>query len=59
MNHPCEKANFFNETVGRYRYRHTLMAIGRAFKDTAKNVAKTAAEKAAENSRGKSGTESW
>ena len=44
----------FDENAGRYRYKHkglgvirdTLMAIGKAFKGTVKNVAKTAAEKA-------------
>ena len=54
MNHPSEWARFFDENAGRYRYKHkgsgvicdTLMAIGKAFKGTVKNVAKTAAEKA-------------
>ena len=54
MNHPSEWAGFFDENAGRYRYKHkgsgairdTLMAIGKAFKGTVKNVAKTAAEKA-------------
>ena len=55
MNRSCEWEKFFDETVGRYRYRHkgtglirdTLAAIGRAFAGPAKNVATTAAEKAA------------
>ena len=53
MNHPSEWTNFFDENTGRYRYKHkgsglirdTLMAIGKAFKGTAKNVLKTAADK--------------
>ena len=55
MNHRSEQTEFSDENVGRYRYKHkgsglirdTLMAIGKAFKGTAKNVVKTAAEKAA------------
>ena len=55
MNHPSEWRKFFDENAGRYRYKHkgsglirdTLMAIGKAFKGTAKNVGKTAADKAA------------
>ena len=54
MNHPSEWARFCDENTGRYRYKHkgsgvirdTLMAIGKTFKGTVKNVAKTAAEKA-------------
>ena len=54
MNHPSEWARFFDENAGRYRYKHkgsgvirdTLMAIGKAFKGTVKNVAKKTAEKA-------------
>ena len=63
MNHPSEWEKFFDETVGRYRYRHegsgfirdTLMAIGKAFKGTAKNVAKAAADKAAKTVAEKAG----
>ena len=55
MNHPSEWSKFFDENARRYRYKHkgsdviqdTLMAMGKAFKGTAKNVVKTAAEKAA------------
>jgi len=54
MNHPSEWSKFFDENAGRYRFKHkgsgvirdTLMAIGKAFKGTAKNVVKTATEKA-------------
>ena len=53
MNHPSEWTRFFDENIGRYRYKHkgsglirdTLMTISKAFKGTAKNVAKIAAEK--------------
>ena len=63
MNHPSEWAKFFDENVGRYRYKHkgsglirdTLMAIGKEFKGTAKKVAKTAAEKAAKTVAEKAG----
>ena len=63
MNHPSEWTEFFDENVGRYRYKHkgsgvirdTLMAIGKAFKGTAKNVVKTAAEKAAKTVAEKAG----
>ena len=52
MSHPSEWTKFFDENAGRYRYKHkgsglirdTLMAIGKAFKGTAKNVVKTAVE---------------
>ena len=52
-----------NESVERYRYKHkgsalirdTLMAIGKVFKGTAKNVAKTVAEKAAKTVAEKAG----
>ena len=55
MNRSCEWEKFFDETDGRYRYRHkgtglicnTLVAIGRAFAGPPKNVAKPAAKKAA------------
>ena len=54
MNHPSEWQDFFDKNAGRYRYKHkgsgvirdTLMAIGKAFKGTVKNVEKTTAEKA-------------
>ena len=63
MNHPSEWASFFDENAGRYRYKHkesglirdTLMAIGKAFKGTAKNVVKTAADKAAKTVAEKAG----
>ena len=63
MNHPSERTEFFDENVGSYRYKHkgsgvirdTLMAIGKAFKGTAKNVVKTAAEKAAKTVAEKAG----
>ena len=63
MNHPSEWARFFDENAGRYRYKHkglgmirdTLMAIGKAFKGTVKNVAKTAAEKATKTIAEKAG----
>ena len=63
MNHPSEWTKFFDENAGRYRYKHkgsglirdTLMAIGKAFKGTAKNVVKTAAEKAAKTVAEKAG----
>ena len=53
MNNPSEWTKLFDQNVGRYRYKHkgsglirdTLMAIGKAFKGTAKNVVKTAADK--------------
>ena len=53
----------FDENAGRYRYKHkgsglirdTLMAIGKAFKGTAKNVVKTAADKAAKTVAEKAG----
>ena len=55
MNHPSEWTKLFGENTGRYRCKHkgsglirdTRMAIGKAFKGTAKNVVKTAADKAA------------
>ena len=55
MNHPSEWTKVFDENAGRYRYKHkgsglirdTLMATGKAFKGTAKNVEKAAADKAA------------
>ena len=55
MNHPSEWTKFSDENAGRYQYKHngwglirdTLMAIGKAFKGTAKNVVKTAADKTA------------
>ena len=63
MNHPSEWTEFFDENVGRYRYKHkgsglirdTLMAIGKAFKGTAKNVVKTAAKTVAEKAGQKVG----
>ena len=63
MNHPSEWASFFDENAGRYRYKHkgsgvirdTLMAIGKAFKGTVKNVAKTATEKATKTIAEKAG----
>ena len=63
MNHPSEWSKFFDENARRYRYKHkgsgvfrdTLMAIGKAFKGTAKNVEKTAAEKAAKTVAEKAG----
>ena len=63
MNHPSEWTNFFDENAGRYRYKHkgsglirdALMAIGKAFKGTAKNVVKTAADKAAKTVAEKAG----
>ena len=63
MNHPSEWTEFFDENVGRHRYKHkgsgvirdTLMAIGKAFKGTAKNVVKTAAEKTAKTVAEKAG----
>ena len=70
MNHPSEWARFFDENAGRYRYKHkgsgvirdTLMAIGKAFKGTVKNVAKTAARKATKTIAEKAGQifrEAW
>jgi len=63
MNHPSEWATFLDENAGRYRYKHkgsgvirdTLMAIGKAFKGTVKNVAKTAGEKATKTIAEKAG----
>ena len=63
MNHPSEWKNFFDENTGKYRYkqkgsgliRDTLMAIGKAFKGTAKDVVKTAAETAAKTFAEKAG----
>ena len=63
MNHPSEWTKFFDQNVRRYRYKHkgsglirdTLMAIGKAFKGTAKNVVKTAADKAAKTVAEKAG----
>ena len=63
MNHSSEWSKFFDENAGRYRYKHkgsgvireTLMAIGKAFKGTAKNVVKTATEKAAKTVAEKAG----
>ena len=63
MNHPSEWTKFFDENTGRYRYKHkgsglirdTLIAIGKAFKGTAKNVVKTAADKAAKTVAEKAG----
>ena len=63
MNHPSEWARFFDENAGMYRYKHkgsgvirdTLMAIGKAFKGTVKNVAKTTAEKATKTISEKAG----
>ena len=63
MNHPSEWTKFFDENAGRYRYKHkgsgvicdTLMAIGKAFKGTAKNVVKTAVEKLQKQSLKKRG----
>jgi len=63
MNHPSEWARFFDENARRYRYKHkglgvirdTLMAVGKAFKGTVKNVAKTAAEKATKTITEKAG----
>ena len=63
MNHPSEWTRFFDENIGRYRYKHkgsglirdTLMTISKAFKGTAKNVEKTAAEKAAKTVAEKAG----
>ena len=63
MNHPNEWTKFFHENAGRYRYKHkgsglirdTLMAIGKTFKGTAKNVVKTAADKAAKTVAEKAG----
>jgi len=63
MNHPSEWSKFFDENTGRYRYKHkgsgvirdNLIAIGKAFKGTAKNVVKTAAEKAAKTVAEKAG----
>ena len=63
MKHPSEWTEFFDENVGRYRYKHkgsglirdTLMAIGKAFKGTAKNVVKTAAKTVAEKAGQKVG----
>ena len=62
-NHPSEWTKIFDENTGRYRYKHkgsglirdTLMAIGKAFKGTAKNVVKTAADKAAKTVAEKAG----
>ena len=63
MNHPSEWTKFFDENAGRYRYkqkgsgliRDTFMAIGKAFKGTAKNVVTTAADKAAKTVTEKAG----
>ena len=63
MNHSSEWARFFDENAERYRYKHkgsgvirdTLIAIGKAFKGTVKNVAKTAAEKATKTIAEKAG----
>ena len=63
MNHPSEWTKVFDPNVGRYRYKHkgsglirdTFMAIGKAFKGTAKNVVKTAADKAAKTLAEKEG----
>ena len=63
MNHLSEWTKLFDENTGRYRYRHkgpglirdTLMAIGKAFKGTAKNVVKTAADNAAKTVAEKAG----
>ena len=54
MNHSSEWTKIFDENTGRYQYKHkglglirdTLMAVGKAFKGTAKNVLKTAADEA-------------
>jgi len=59
MNHPSEWARFFDENIGRYRYKHegsgvirdTLMTIGKVFKGTVKNVAKKTAEKATKTTK--------
>jgi len=56
MNHPSEWAKFFDERVGRYRYKHkgsglvrdTLMAIGKTLKKGATNVAKKVVRSSAE-----------
>ena len=53
MNHPSEWARFFDENTESYRYkhkgsgviRHTLMTIGKVFKNNVKNVAKKTGEK--------------
>ena len=63
MNHPSEWTKIFDENTGRYRYKHkgsglirvTFMAIGKAFKGTAKNVVKRAADKAAKTVAEKAG----
>ena len=63
MNHPSEWTKCFDENAGRYRYKHegsdlirgTFMAIGKAFKGTAKNVVKTAADKPAKTVAEKAG----
>ena len=63
MNHLSEWTEFFDKNVGRYRYKHkesglirdTLMAIGKAFKGTAKSVVKTAAKTVAEKAVRKAG----
>jgi len=63
MNHPSEWTKCFDENTGRYRYKHkgwglirdTVMAIGKAFKGTAKNVVKRAADKAAKTVAEKAG----
>ena len=48
MNHPSERARYFDENTGRYRYkqkgsgviRDTFMTIGKVLKNNVKNVAK-------------------
>ena len=63
MNHPSERARFFDENTGSYRYKHkgsgvirdTLMTIGKVFKSNVKNVAKKTAEKATKTIAEKAG----
>ena len=55
MNHSCERARFFDERTGTFRYKHTgsgiirdtLLAIGKRFGETAASKAKDIAKRAA------------
>ena len=63
MNHPSERARYFDENTGSYRYKHkgsgvirdTFRTIGKVFKNNVKIIAKKTAEKATKTIAEKAG----